>query len=229
MDRIERQWRLGAKVTGTWGTRFGFMAGLNRNDESNRRSTTLQETSDPWTTDLHRAGFGARRRRRGRCGPWNFRFDVVRCPIKDCASQPYSKQHSFFCPQGPHFDKTSHIISHLTWKLCRNLSKDVLLNEAVALQAARVHRAEATTTCWFRRWEDDVETRSSRDVVVEVPRPWSFVHGSTSCFGLWDVSPWWWINLILGLHEKTIHNHPQMFHHNTSNAVHLSTFLKTGA
>lgn len=64
MDRIERQCRLGAKVTGTWGTRFGFTA---LTVEPNRRiesqidaSTSLQETSDPWTTDLHRAGFGAR-------------------------------------------------------------------------------------------------------------------------------------------------------------------------
>ena len=31
-----------------------------------------------------------------------------------------------------------------------------------------------------------------------------------------------------GFARKNIHNYPQMFHHDTSNAVHLSTFLRTG-
>ena len=114
MDRIERQCRLGAKVTGTWHLDTHWIAGLNRIDDV---------AGDEQSVDHRFAS----------CWVW--------------CSQPYSKQHSFFCPQGPHFDK----ISHLTWKVCRNLSKDILSNEVATLEAARVHRAEATATGWFRR------------------------------------------------------------------------------
>ena len=119
----------------------------------------------------------------------------------------------------------------LTWKLCRKLSKDVLSD---TLEAARVHRAEATATGWFRRWEDDVEFCRSRWVLSTSQGLGVLSMGAPAALAYETWAPGQsnlvrWINLIVGLQEKDIHNHPQMSHHDISNAVHLSTFLKTGA
>lgn len=145
-------------------------------------------------------------------------------------SQPYSKQHSFFCPQGPHFDK---MLTHL--RLWHGSCVEIYQKTSfqTILEAARVHRAEATATGWFRRWEDDVEFCRSRWVlsksqglgVLSMGAPAALAY-ETWASGQSNLVRW--INLVVGLQEKNIHNHPQMFHHDTSNAVHLSTFLRTG-
>lgn len=202
MDRIERQCRLGAKVTGTWHLDTLWIAGLNRIDDV---------AGDEQSVDHRFAS----------CWVW--------------CSQPYSKQHSFFCPQGPHFDKISTHLRLWHGSCVEIYQKTSFQTTLVAtLEAARVHRAEATATGWFRRWEDDVEFCRSRWVLSKSQGLGVLSMGAPAALAYETWAPGQsnlvrWINLIVGLQEKDIHNHPQMFHHDISNAVHLSTFLKTGA
>ena len=197
-------------------------------------SNALKETSDPWTTDLRRAGFGARWRQRTTLWTVEFRvrFDVT------MSSQSRVVQSLRTVPRSPTANSTAfsvpkaHIWSHHVTSHMGNIIKiikDVYISKLKASLAATSRQPESIVqrrqllagSGASMKWEDDVERILSLSWglgVLSMGAPAlayeTWAPGQSNLVG--------WINLIVGLQEPwRIKKHPQMFHHDASTAVHF--------